>query len=242
MPADPNPVNWRPERPPKDFFHFLVVDDEPVARNLLRSILNAQGYDTVDEVASGEAALIALSRQEYHLILLDKNMPGTDGLEVLRQGRELRPGAEFIMITAYGSMESAIQAMDLGAFSYLTKPLSDFQVINVRVEAALDRVWTRLENALLVDRLRMVVSELTQAENDLEQERRGKTLTGSSQILRIREAIERLKKLSALMERFRARIDGPTATVIQNLGAETDRVAELLKQEDPPLAPGKGSA
>ncbi|HUU00922.1 MAG TPA: response regulator [Myxococcota bacterium] len=171
-----------PERPPNDFFRMLVVDDERVSRSLLRSILQAHGYSQIDEAESGEAALELLSTDEYHIVLVDKNMPGLDGLEVLKRGKAQRPGCEFIMITAYGSMETAIQAMDMGAFSYVTKPFADVEFIARRVEGALDRVITRQLNEILIDRLRMVVSELDRVNAELEKLRgqKNKPQSGSA--------------------------------------------------------------
>jgi len=146
MSEEQSPEEFVPETPPKDFFRFLVVDDEDVARKLLRSILQAEGYTEIDEAESGETALEALSKNDYHLVMLDKNMPGQDGLEVLQAAVPLQKNCEFIMITAYGSMETAIKAMDMGAFSYVTKPFSEVEVIAKRIGSALDRVIVRHQN------------------------------------------------------------------------------------------------
>jgi len=167
MPTDPEIERLRPEKLPKDFYRFLVVDDEPVARSLLRSILQTHGYTSVFEAPDGAAALAALRGSEFHVVLLDKNMPMLDGMEVLREGKKLRPWAEFIMITAYGSMESAIQAMDMGAFSYVTKPFSEIEIILRRIEGAVERVALRNENEVLLDRLRMVIRDLERTEGEL---------------------------------------------------------------------------
>jgi DNA-binding NtrC family response regulator len=228
-----------PERPPNDFFHLLVVDDEPVARNLLRSILQAHGYTQIDEAESGEAALESLASNEYHIVLLDKNMPGLDGLEVLERGKAQRPGCEFIMITAYGSMETAIRAMDMGAFSYVTKPFAEVEIIARRVEGALQRVITRYQNEILIDRLRMVVSELDRANAELEKLRNGedKPADRESELIgRVADAVARLRKLAAGLDLLKKSASGKAAEYIAGLGKGVSAVADMLDAEQNPRA------
>ena len=117
---------------------ILIVDDEPVARRLISSVLALHGYLTFEDAETGEAALEKLKKQQYDLVLLDKNMPGIDGIEVLRQGRIIQPFCQFIIITAYGTEDTAVEAIELGAHSYLTKPLVNVEEIAKRVEAALE--------------------------------------------------------------------------------------------------------
>ena len=224
------PDDFRIERPPKDFYQFLLVDDEPVARNLLRVILQTNGYSSVSEASSGDEALEALTAQEYHVVLLDKNMPGIDGLVVLRQGRGLRPECEFIMITAYGSLDTAVQAMDLGAYSYVTKPFVKIDEFLRRVEGALERVWIRLENALLLDRLRMLLAELDHAERELSQSRTLVSDQAKTEIeqIRMHEAISRLQQLASKLEFLRVNANGTAQVMIQRLETEASEVVTLL--------------
>jgi len=77
------------EKPSKLFYQILVVDDEETVRHLLRAMLNGEGYTEVDEAASGKEAIEKLSEQEYHLALVDKNMPGMDGIEVMKEAKKL---------------------------------------------------------------------------------------------------------------------------------------------------------
>jgi len=213
------PGEFELEKPSKDFFHILVVDDEPVARNLLRSILQMKEYDNIDEADSGTAALQALEKQEYHIVLLDKNMPGMDGIEVLKQAKPRWPDTEFIMITAYGSMETAIEAMDLGAYSYVTKPFADVEIIARRVAGALERVSIRHENSVLLDRLRMVLSELEAAESEL------------AQLGRVRDAVGRLRKLADGLFRLSEKAKGAGADIIGKMGREVSKVADILDED-----------
>lgn len=100
---------------------ILVVDDEANVLLTTSSILRMEGYE-VDTVASGAAALRAIEERYYDLILTDLNMPQVNGLAVLAGVRERSPGTVTIMITGYGSVESAIEAVHLGAYEYLLKP------------------------------------------------------------------------------------------------------------------------
>jgi DNA-binding response OmpR family regulator len=232
--------DFKIERPPKDFYQVMVVDDEPASRNLLRVVLQKNGYTSVDEMASGDDALRALATAEYHLVLLDKNLPGTDGIEVLRRGRALRPDCEFIMITAYGSLDSAILAMDLGAYGYLTKPFGQPEDVLQRVQGALERVWTRLENAVLIDRLRMLLTELDYAERELDRSRQRAPLAvpEENEPNRLRQATVRLQRLAAMLERLRAKSAGKTQRLIKKLEVETTEVVNLLVGGNPSLRKG----
>jgi DNA-binding NtrC family response regulator len=174
------------ERPPKIFFQILIVDDEQVSRNLLRAVLNGEGYTEIDEVGSGKEAVEALKAKEYHLVLLDKNLPEGDGIHVLKIAKELRPGVEVILITGFGTMESVIEALDLGAYGYLTKPLPDVAVIRGRVEGALERVAVRHQNSILLGRLEKVLEHLEGTEGG--QEKR-------AVIQRVRQATDRLRRI-----------------------------------------------
>jgi len=181
------------ERPPKIFFQILIVDDEQVSRNLLRAVLNGEGYTEVDEVTTGKEAVEALKEKEYHLVLLDKNLPEGDGLHVLKIAKELRPGIEVILITGFGTMESVIEAMDLGAYGYLTKPLPDVPIIRNRIEGALERVAVRHQNSILLGRLGKLLEQLEGAEAGSSQKAVVQRLTHAAD--RLRRIIDELKRL-----------------------------------------------
>lgn len=110
------PIARRPAR-------ILVVDDEPTPRMAITEGLNLMGYQA-DEAASGEEALRRLAAQPYDLMLLDLRMPGLDGVEVMRRVRQIDTHLQVIVLTAYGSLESAIEAVRAGAADYLLKPCS----------------------------------------------------------------------------------------------------------------------
>ncbi|MBI3951430.1 MAG: sigma-54-dependent Fis family transcriptional regulator [Acidobacteria bacterium] len=99
----------------------LVADDEETFRKVLVKELTSMGFD-VCGVASGEEAVAAVGQDEYDVVLLDIKMPAMDGMTALRAIKEIRPLTEVIMLTGYGTIDSAIRAIKLGAYDYLTKP------------------------------------------------------------------------------------------------------------------------
>jgi two-component system response regulator PilR (NtrC family) len=129
-----------------------VIDDEPVIHDVLAQLLTAEGYE-VEISASGEEALEKFPSQSFDVILLDLLMPGMDGIEVLRRIKRIDPQAAVIIITAYGSVESAIAAMKIGALDYVQKPFKH-DVLLLAVEKALERKRLQDENVRLKDELR----------------------------------------------------------------------------------------
>ena len=101
---------------------ILVVDDEENARIALSKILTREGYE-VASASNGYEALNYLRGKEVELIITDINMPEMNGLSFLRELNRSHPASNVIMITAYGEVESYIEAMNLGAFEYINKPL-----------------------------------------------------------------------------------------------------------------------
>ena len=102
-------------------FRILVVDDELAVRDSLKEWLEAEGF-TAAMAASGAEALALLQAAPYHLMLLDIKMPGMDGVEVLERAKAFSPELTVIMMTAYATVETAVEAMKIGALDYLVKP------------------------------------------------------------------------------------------------------------------------
>jgi len=100
----------------------LVVDDEPDAVELLTEFLRAKGYEVIT-ASDGEEALRKVKEDRPHLILLDVRMPKLNGMEVLRRVREIDREVGVIMVTAVNEEETGREALKLGAFDYITKPL-----------------------------------------------------------------------------------------------------------------------
>jgi DNA-binding NtrC family response regulator len=106
----------------KDQKRILVVDDEENARIGLSRLLAKEGF-TVDSVANGFEALNYLRQQDVNLVVTDINMPEMNGIAFLRELNKSFPNTNVIMVTAYGGVESYIEAMNLGAFEYINKPV-----------------------------------------------------------------------------------------------------------------------
>jgi len=130
----------------------LVVDDEAPQVEILRLILEAEGYE-VTSASTGRGALAVLRREPASIVLTDLRMPDISGLALLEQILRERPTACVVMITAHGSIDSAVEAMRKGAFDYLTKPL-DRDVLLLAVSRAAERARLVEENERLRDELR----------------------------------------------------------------------------------------
>jgi CheY-like chemotaxis protein len=102
---------------------ILVVEDEAIMRESLRDWLTDEGYP-VETAEHGEEALKVIGEQDFSLLILDMKLPGKNGLEVLREAKAQKPKINGIIITAYPSVETAVEAMKLGAADYLPKPFS----------------------------------------------------------------------------------------------------------------------
>ena len=102
---------------------ILVVDDEKPIREMLRKFLTKKGYEVFD-AESGNDALKVIVEQSPHIVLLDIRMPETDGVEVLKRIKEENKNIGVIMITAVSETAIAEKCMELGAFDYITKPIS----------------------------------------------------------------------------------------------------------------------
>jgi len=129
------------------FQNVLVVDDEESMRHLLTVILADRGYD-VRAVGNGEDALRELSSRDYDLVLSDVRMPRMDGLALVRKALDLHPGITFIVMSAYGTHDTAIEAMKAGAYDYVSKPFKPDEVLLV-LRKAEERLRLSRENRRL---------------------------------------------------------------------------------------------
>ena len=129
--------------------NLLVVDDEENMRQLLRKVMSEQGFE-VDLVEDGEKAVRKVTQEpnRYDVVMLDIRLPGKNGIEVLRDIREINSEIAVVMITAYESLETAIQSIREGAYDYLVKPVGIDELL-ISVERALERRLLRLENRYL---------------------------------------------------------------------------------------------
>lgn len=113
---------------------ILVVDDEPVFANNMSRLLRTRGYP-VAAVGDGRQALKALMEKGYDVMVLDLKMPVMDGIETLREMKRLPVSTEVLVLTAHGSMDTAFEAIEMGAFDYVTKPCEISDLV-AKIEAA----------------------------------------------------------------------------------------------------------
>jgi len=170
----------------------LVVEDDAVVLGLLTKIIGEAGYDVVG-APTGEAALAELDKQLFDAVLLDLNLPGVQGMDVLSVGPTLQTDVPFIVMTAFGSVDTAVEAMKRGAFDYVSKPFRTEELL-----LTLRRAHEETELRREVARLRRHVKE----------EGPGVEMVGRS------AAIERVRDLIARVAPSRATvlISGDTGT------------------------------
>jgi len=116
---------------------ILVVDDDPEMRALLLDVLTSEGYEVV-EAKDGTEAVLALRARKFDLILMDKNMPGPSGLDLLPGFRRVSPWSPIIMMTAFGDVPSYMEAVEKGAVEFLFKPFR-MEELKAAVAKALGR-------------------------------------------------------------------------------------------------------
>ena len=131
---------------------FLVVDDEESIRRLCMTVAQGLGF-TCMEAANGEEALALLEEQPAHIVLTDLVMPQMSGLEFLEKIRKILPRAEVAVMTGHGSVETAVQAMKLGAYDYISKPFSPLEELRLFLRRMADKVQLVEENQFLRERV-----------------------------------------------------------------------------------------
>jgi DNA-binding NtrC family response regulator len=131
---------------------LLIVDDEQSIRKLCVTVGEALGFVCL-EAESGESALALLEEQAVHIVLTDMVMPHMSGLEFLEKVKKLLPRTEIALMTGHGSIETAVQAMKLGAYDYITKPFSPLEELRLFLRRMADKVRLVEENEFLRQRM-----------------------------------------------------------------------------------------
>jgi two-component system, NtrC family, response regulator HydG len=131
--------------------HILVVDDDPGHLTALKTIIKSWGY-TVFLADDGTHAVENVKERPFNLILMDVRMAQMSGIEALKKIKNYNPAIPILIMTAYSSVDSAVEALKAGAYDYLTKPL-DFEVLKLTLERALEHTGLKEENKYLKDKL-----------------------------------------------------------------------------------------
>lgn len=127
--------------------NVLIVDDESLIRDYLREILIRMGCNT-DEAVNGNEAITKMKNSEYDIIITDIRMPEISGMDVLKEAKTLLPYSEVLMVTAFGTIENAVEAMKMGAYDYITKE-SSLDHIELIIKKAIERHILKNENRYL---------------------------------------------------------------------------------------------
>jgi DNA-binding NtrC family response regulator len=128
-------------------YRILIVDDEKSQRDILAGYLDKEGH-SVSTAESGFEALKLFEDKYFEVALIDLKMPGMDGIELLKKLKEINPEIQVIMMTAYGTIESAVEAMRLGAYHYVNKPIN-LDELKLNIKKALERYHLLSENKYL---------------------------------------------------------------------------------------------
>src|SRR5687767_15371315 len=196
--------------------HILVVDDQSSMRLTLTALLKQAGH-TLMQAGTGEDAIEKISKNDFDVVITDLKLDKVTGLDVLREAKQNNPQTEVIMLTGFGSVESAVAAMKAGAIDYLTKPF-DTEELLLAVQRAMER-----------QRLRSEVARLRSAVEEKEQFKPGNIVAASSSMHRVLEMVERVAPTDA------------TVLVQGESGTGKELIARALhqnsKRKDAPFIP-----
>ena len=214
--------------------NILIVEDEKSQREMLSGFLSKEGH-AVREAENGEQAVAAVREGTFDLLLLDYKMPGMNGLEVLKEVKQINPDIDVIMMTAFGTIETAVRAMKAGAADYITKPV-DLDELLLHLNRLSERRVLLRENEILRQELRdkgvtadQIISRSTEMEHLVNMA--GRIASSRATILIQGESGTGKELLARLVHQLSPRSDRPMIAV--NCGAipETLLEAELFGHE-----------
>jgi DNA-binding NtrC family response regulator len=137
---------------------ILVVDDDEIVREVIISLLSSEGY-AVRSAKDGLDAIEILNKENINLVITDLRMPGADGIEVLKEAIKMDPDRAVIILTAYGTLDTALKAIREGAYDYMTKPFKMEEMI-IRVNNAYERTLLVIKMKALIKSLREILSNM----------------------------------------------------------------------------------
>ncbi|MBA3345859.1 MAG: response regulator [Gemmatimonadales bacterium] len=195
---------------------LLVVDDEEAIRNAVRKFLVQQGYE-VATAATGEEALTLLRRQKITCMLLDVNLPGTNGIDLVPQIMDIEPSIALLMLTAVNDATSAALCMQRGAFDYLIKPI-DLSHLGRSIRSALQRRHTQLESQQINQWLKEEVA-LRVAERRVEQANQERLSVATLEAL-----VNALEAKDPYLRGHSARVADLSANLAAQLGCDDETI------------------
>lgn len=216
----------------------LVVDDEQVVLDVLKIALKKGGYP-VTCVTSAEEAFKALANEQFGAVLTDKNLPGKNGLEIIKEARRLHPYCACLLMTGFANTESVVEAMRLGANDYLEKPFPELGLVLQRLKAAFDHQRVMFERAALAEGLRYMEQTLKSRDKEVFQHRTELELLQHVVEVRIddatRDLMLQMSRLESekndLLERV-AKLMQRDVIIGQVLADSAEKCARLAKKEN----------
>ena len=170
----------------KSDFKILVVDDADMVREVIIKFLSDEGYSVVG-AGDGLSAIKILKLEDIKLVITDLRMPGADGIEVLKNAIKINPKIAVVIVTAYGTLDTALEVMKEGAYDYILKPFK-MQELLIVVRNAYDRALLINENEELSNHLRETYRNLEVI----------KTLSSSKDVSITLDCLERIERLKEL--------------------------------------------
>jgi DNA-binding NtrC family response regulator len=149
-------------------FRILIVDDNREIRSILEEYLREEGYQA-EGAGDGQEALEMHHETPFDLIITDLNMPGMTGIELIKEINKNDKGTEFIIITGYASLDTAIEAVKAGAFDYIVKPFR-IEELKVVIKNVKDKVALKKANKQLFDKLKSFYLEISRYKKFLDEE------------------------------------------------------------------------
>jgi signal transduction histidine kinase len=202
--------------------NILIVDDDENTRKTFSKILKRKGYN-VEEADTGAKAVAFAKDRFFHIVALDVRLPDLSGLDVLCAIMEINEDTVVIMMTGYSSLDSSIEAMNKGAYSYLTKPLNMDEVLLV-IERALEKQRLSMENKRLLDELKRANEELKKL-NQLKSD----FVSTVSHELRTPLAITK-EGISLILDRIPGEINEKQEKILDTTRNNIDRLARIIDE------------
>lgn len=185
----------------EDHYRLLIVEDDQVLREMLEHYLKS-AENTVDLAVNGRDGYEKHMQNRYDLIITDLNMPEMTGIDLVRSVREMDDFVEFIIITGYATLESAVEAIKIGAFDYIVKPFK-LDELRVSIKNACDKISLKKCNRALIEKLKGFYEEIDRYKLD-------QATSYTEKITKEMESLARLRKEGLLkddeLDDFRERI------------------------------------